>query len=373
VDGFAYEYLKEIDFLSTLKMEKVQLETLLGYSSTIIPAMWSGKYPEETGIWTEFYYSPRRPYRLMKLLGWIPNKHLKVLVKGGVLGIAQTCGALRETLPGIPESIECLFSRNNIRYWDFPPIEMECETFDKILKKFNVPYHFESHKYRIKKNKILKRLKRLSKFDKVFIYYIATIDALGHTYGSSPNEFKEQIENLNDLILEAHKILVKNYDVDMVVFSDHGMTKILERRDLLTVLEPYELGKDYVTFIDSTLARFWFRDEHVKDKIIATLNSTIYGHVLTEEEKEKYRLRFADNRYGEAIFVADLGIEFFPNFMDSVEPMIGHQMKGMHGYAPEDSSTKGIFMYHGSRKLELNDNIKATEVLDKLKRLLDIG
>jgi hypothetical protein len=372
VDAFAYEYLKEIDFLPTISVEKCPLETLLGYSSTIMPAIWSGKYPEETGIWTEFYHSPRKPYRLMKLLSWMPNKQVKNLVKTGIFEIAQTCGALRETLPGIPESIEYLFRRNDIRYWDFPPTKMECETFDKILKQSNVPYHFEFHKHKISKYEILKRLQRLSKFNQVFIYYIATIDALGHTYGPSPNEFKEQIENLNDLILEAFKILTRNYDADMVVFSDHGMTKISRRCNIFAGLESYKLGTDYLAFIDSTIARFWFTNEAIKNQIIDDLKQIKYGHLLTEEEKKKNHINFPDKRYGEGIFVADPGVQFFPNFLEPKKPVLGTLNKGMHGYLPEDPSTRGIFIYSGNAELELKDNIHVVEVLEKFKYLLNL-
>jgi predicted AlkP superfamily pyrophosphatase or phosphodiesterase len=372
LDGFAYDYLKTSDFLSSISTERVPLETLLGYSSTIIPALWSGKYPEETGIWTEFYYAPRRSYRLLKMSKLIPSRRLEFAIKNGLLGIAQTFGGLKEISPGIPDSIECLFSRNNIRYWDFPPIEMKCETFDKTLKRFKVPYHFEFHKHSINRGKTLRRLRRLTRFNRVFIYYIGTVDAAGHAYGPSPSDLRLYIDNLENLILDAYEILAETCDVDIVVFSDHGMTKIVHRYDLLAALRPQELGKDYVAFVDSTLARFWCKNEGLKDELVDVLNSVSYGHVLSEEEKERYRLRFRDNRYGDAVFIADPGIELFPNFMSPIEPIIGHMNEGMHGYAPEDSSTRGIFIYCGERNLQLQNKIKATEVLVKLSNLLDL-
>ena len=51
VDAFAYEYLQQVNFLSELAVKRCSLNTLLGEQlQPIIPAIWSGKYPDETGI-----------------------------------------------------------------------------------------------------------------------------------------------------------------------------------------------------------------------------------------------------------------------------------------------------------------------------------
>ena len=373
VDAFAYEYLKEIHFLSGPQREIFPLETLVGYSSTIIPAIWSGKYPEESDLWTEFYYSHRKPYRLMKFFSAMPDSRIKMLSKTALLESFQKFGYYRETLPGIPESIEYLFSRNDVRYWNFPPVEMKCETFDKILKRCEIPYHFEFHKNKVDGQNMLKRLRALCRTKRVFIYYIATIDAMGHKYGPDPNKFRKEIGNLEETIVTAHNVLSKQYAVDLFVFSDHGMTKVQKRSNIGEMLEDYELGKDYLMFLDSTLARFWFTDFKTQLEFVEILNKSGVGHVLTDDEIEKYRLRFKDNRYGDLIFISNPGVELYPNFMN---PAVLHQnsiTKGLHGYLPKESSTQGIFMYQGDKELGINGRIRATEVLDKLKMTLNDG
>jgi hypothetical protein len=376
VDAFAYQYLKKINFLSDLQKEISPLETLVGYSSTIIPAIWSGKYPEESELWTEFYYSQRKPYKLLKFFSAIPDSRIKMLSKTAFLESFQKFGYYQETLPGIPESIEYLFSRNDIRYWNFPPIDMKCETFDKILKRCKIPYHFEFYKNKVDGQNMLKRLRALCLTRKVFIYYIATIDAMGHKYGPYPNKFEKEIKNLEETIVTAYTILSKQYAVDLFVFSDHGMTKVEKRSNIGKMLEDHELGKDYLMFLDSTLARFWFKDfsaHALQLEFVEILDKSGVGHVLTKEETKKYRLRFKDNRYGDLIFISNPGVELYPNFMN---PAVLHQnsiTKGLHGYLPEEPSTQGIFMYQGDKELRINGRIKATEVLDKLKMTLNDG
>jgi predicted AlkP superfamily pyrophosphatase or phosphodiesterase len=371
IDALGYDYLQEVSFLEEFGVEIIPLESLLGYSSTIMPAIWSGRYPEETGVWTEFYYSPRQPYKLMKTFGRIPNKHVRILVKRAFLRFAQRRGCWRKTLPGIPESVEHLFSRNLIQGSRFPPIELD-HAFDDMLRERNTPYHYEFHKFEIDEGRILTDLDNLSGSRSVFIYYFGTIDALGHIEGPNPLKFKDKLEVLERVIVNAYSTLSRNHYVDLIVFSDHGMTEVRGQCDLLSKLRPYRMGKDYLLFLDSTLARFWFFNAKAREEIIAILNSMECGHVLGEEEIGRYKLRFKDNRYGEVIFVADPGIEFYPNFMKPVTfPLIDHETKGMHGYIPEEPSTRGIFMYHGSKKLELKDKMAVTDILDMLKRIIE--
>lgn len=370
IDAFAYNYLEKISFLSDLQMKFFQLETLVGYSSTITPAIWSGKYPEQSDLWTEFYLKQRKPYRLVKFLGAMPSSRFKILSKYAFLEFFQKLGYYQETSLGIPESIEYLFSRNEIRYWAFPPVEMKCETFDKMLKRYKIPYRFEFYKNEVDGQNLLRRIRDLCRTAKVFIYYIATIDAMGHKYGPDPSKFKKEIENIEETIVTAYNVLSKQYNVDLFVFSDHGMTKVKKRSNIAGVLEDYELGRDYLMFLDSTLARFWFPNFKTQLEFVEILNGSGFGHVLAKEEIEKYKLRFRDNRYGDLIFISNPGVELYPNFMN---PRILGQnsVRGMHGYLPEEPSTQGIFMYRGDKEQRIDRKISATEVLDKLKMTLD--
>jgi len=374
IDAFAFDYLEEIGFLSDISLEVSPLDTLLGYSSSIMPSIWSGLYPEETGVWTEFYFCKRKPYTAMKLIGKIPDIYLKNAVKYCFLKLWKNRLNYRQTLLGIPESIEHLFCRNDITYWNFPPIELNCETFDKIMRKKKISYNFNFYNYEIPKNLVSFSPKSFFS-SQVIIRYIATLDACGHFYGPNPKMFKEKIRDIERLILESYKRLSAEYDVDLVIFSDHGMTSVKTKYDLLKRLETIDtlkIVKDYLVFIDSTIARFWFFNTRAKERITQNLENINCGHILESDEIAEYGLRFKDNRYGDLIFVAEPGVEFFPSFMRPLRfPFIGSDPKGLHGYTPEHPSTRGVFMYSGNKHLRLKRTMKITEILQKLKIILD--
>ena len=59
VDAFGFDYLAQRVFLPGFWDAELPLETLLGYSSSIVPALWSGQRPQEMNAWNEFFYRPR--------------------------------------------------------------------------------------------------------------------------------------------------------------------------------------------------------------------------------------------------------------------------------------------------------------------------
>src|SRR5690348_14630290 len=58
-DAFAWQYLQETEFMPGFWDERRPLETVLGYSSTILPCLVTGEPPQRTGIWTEYFRRDR--------------------------------------------------------------------------------------------------------------------------------------------------------------------------------------------------------------------------------------------------------------------------------------------------------------------------
>ena len=48
----------------------------------------------------------------------------------------------------------------------------------------------------------------------------------------------------------------------------------------------------------------------------------------------------ANDRFGNLVFLADAGVEIFPNFF---HPYYAAYVKGLHGYAPGTNNSRGIF------------------------------
>jgi len=372
LDGFAYSYLDKINFLDDICDQVSPLETLLSYSSGILPAMWSGTYPDENGIWNEFYLSPRKRYRSLKPYHFIPNGRIKNLLKYSFLNSFQRLGFFEETLPGIPEHIEYFFRRIPINYSTFPPVRIKgVATFDKILNSNNIPYQFRCYEHKPEKYSILKTIERGKRNTEVFIYSIDLCDSLGHKYGPEPKRFRESIERLENLIIKAYSTLSKDYDTSLVVFSDHGMTQIDKYANLEEQLQEFNLGQDFLVFLDSTIARFWFFNEAARDGILDILRNSKSGNILTSHELKRYGLDFKDDRYGELIFITKPTTIIHPNFM--ARPLVSQQptYMGMHGYVPEEPSTRGIFMCNSQVDLKLGRSTHITQILNLILKVLD--
>src|SRR5437764_2354139 len=54
----------------------VPLATLLAYSSGIYPSIWTGQYPDEHNVWTEFFLRERPRFALTAPLRLLPGKYL---------------------------------------------------------------------------------------------------------------------------------------------------------------------------------------------------------------------------------------------------------------------------------------------------------
>lgn len=91
-----------------------------------------------------------------------------------------------------------------------------------------------------------------------------------------------------------------------------------------------------MAFYDSTMARFWC-GAAVRNELAARLDGTGWGRVLSGEELASLGCAFADDSYGELIFLVKPGYLIVPSYMGR-EPLAA-----MHGYHPQDPSSLGCF------------------------------
>jgi len=126
----------------------------------------------------------------------------------------------------------------------------------------------------------------------------------------------------------------------VALFSDHGMTTLIEEVDIKSIIEDSELsaGIDYISFLDSTMARFWYENDKAKNKIHRKLASLKYGHFLSIDEMKSMGIYYPDSKYGEDIFLVSPGIQIVPSDMSP------NSLPGMHGYTPDDKDSDACWM-----------------------------
>lgn len=376
-DGFAWHYLGRRPFMDDFWLHRRPLETLLGYSSTIMPAIVSGRPPQDTGIWTEYYFEPRERSALQRLLSRprvAPVRPVVDLVRLVLFRLTRKYGYLAEHRLRLPLEVSHLFSRHDIRYDEFPAIELPVPTLADVFRERGLRHEFRYVKGGLNSTDELRHLRESLDDVDVFFYYDPALDGGGHVAGASAEALSGPIDEIERFLPAAWEAISEHGDEpEMILFSDHGMTDVRDNFDLFALLEGFRLGPDYVVFMDSTFARFWFPSEEKRDAVRAAL-ADVPGHWLDDEDRRRYGVDFPDRQmYGEEVLVADEGVIFHPNYF--APRFLGQRAypdRATHGYLPEAPSTAGVFFYRGDRwEEEPAEPFPVTSIFDAVVSVLD--
>ena len=180
----------------------------------------------------------------------------------------------------------------------------------------------------------------ISSDDQILFFYTAELDALMHRRGIFHKQVGQklaQYQNFIEQILDTGA--AAGIDVNIHVFSDHGMIDVSQVIDLWGAVtrKGYRLGRDYLAFYDSTMARFWC-DGEVAAGISDLLAECGWGRMLQQEELVRLGCFFEDSAYGNNIFLLSPGLMIVPSFMGT------YRVASMHGYDPADRFSKGCIL-----------------------------
>ena len=77
IDALGWEILSKRSFLNDECQFRIKTETVLGYSSTAVPTILTGEWPETHGHMSFFYYSPSTsPFKALHLMNYFPGDFL---------------------------------------------------------------------------------------------------------------------------------------------------------------------------------------------------------------------------------------------------------------------------------------------------------
>jgi len=182
-------------------------------------------------------------------------------------------------------------------------------------------------------------------FDFIFLH-TGILDGVGHKYGPFSDEVSFALSRLDRVIKNIWDFLKKTYgEFNLVIIGDHGMVEVKEIVNIETKINALDLklGEDYLYFLDSTLARFWFFNEKAKFLITTVLSKVQQGKIFTQEDKNRYHLNYSHNKFGDLYFLVTPGVLIFPNYWNNNIPE-----NGMHGYTPEYNGQQSIFIINSS-------------------------
>lgn len=337
IDACGWEIVKEHPFLKQLAPHRRRLESVFGYSSTCVPSILSGRWPDEHRNWCYFVYDPANsPFRPLRWLRWLPaaltsrriiRRHLTKLVK------------VRLNFRGYFDLYNIPFKY--IHLFDFTEKKSPLKPggmnrgpniFD-LLEETKVPYYVtdpslpEDEHLRL----LLKDIES-ERIDFAFQYW-AGLDGLLHMVGNDSPEIPKKLDHYERWITQLMETAGKHYrHVDLHVFSDHGMANCDRLLDLRAKIDTLGLrmGVDYAVVYDSTMARFWFLKDGVRERVEAVLAGVPEGRMMPEEELRQYRAYFDDHQFGELIWLAEEGVLIVPSHMGE------RPIRAMHGYHPTD-------------------------------------
>jgi hypothetical protein len=323
VDALGWEIARRFEFCKDVFARFGPIGTVLGYSSAAIPSLLTGVPPEVHGAWAMWKLSPASsPFRFFRRLPRLPHA-----LEWRLRAWARRLVERRRTIEGYYDLYE--IPLNVLGYFDVAhhgdPYAIGGagqESFFDRLSKEDVPFHVWN--YRTPEGENFEALRcAIDSPDRVLFLYTADLDALMHRVGTTHPDVAEKLagyERWVARLLETAE--ASGRDTTLFLFSDHEWG--------------YRVGRRFMAFYDSTMARFWC-DAVERQDLARRLEDTGWGRVFTREELASRGCGFEDNSYGDLIFLVKPGRLIVPSYMGS-EPLAA-----MHGYDPEDPSSAGCF------------------------------
>jgi hypothetical protein len=335
VDALGWEQAGDPAFLPSLGAPRSPIRSVLGYSSANLPTIMTGRLPSEHGHFSMYrradrngVFSGLKPvlwavsrltdghWRISRCLAWwlrrrgITGYFSLYDIPLSVLAEFDLCQQKDIHAPGafdgLPGLADLVVASGAGRAWNWSV--PEDRAFAELEAEID---RGEKH---------------------VLFLYTPALDGLMHATGPGSGAVREALAEYARRIEGLLERAGKRYeDVRALVFGDHGMAPVHGGHDLRGELESagYGVGGPVLYFLDSTMARFWFRSAIDRRRVGEILARQSWGRVLSDEELKNLGAFFPDGRYGELLFLLDEGEILLPSFMSS------RPVRGMHGYHPD--------------------------------------
>ena len=349
VDALGWRIVEEYGFLTDELPYQEPCDTVFGYSSACDPSILTGKLPQEHGHFSCFLKAENKsasPFASLGKLGWLPERvaghhRLRSRLSRMLAKKLEYTGYFQ--LYSVPFS--CLpyldYTEKNDIYAPGGIINGNATVFSH-WQASRKPW-FRSDWHQSDQTNIAQVRGKIDQ-QSIRLGYLFTsgLDAAMHRHGTKGADTRNAIDCLEQQIRDLFELASRRYkDVRFHVFSDHGMADMVDTSDLMSRWEKetsLHYGADYVAVWDSTMARFWFDNEHARERAIRKLEQEKDGYIVREDQLAKWGCKFDDHRYGELFYLLNPGVLFVPSFMNQ------RFVTGMHGYAPEHPDSKACWL-----------------------------
>ena len=346
VDALGWHLINKHGFLDELTPYRCGTRTVLGFSSSAIPTILTGKHGNQINLWNTIYYSPTTsPFRWLKGLRWLPlpllgNRYSRFVIRKLARIFSGYSGYFSDF--NIPVKLLPNFDLCEKRKIYSPGgIDGNCSIFD-YLQKNNFSYKIYSYLDLNDKDIFTQAKHDLQDGNLEFSFlYLCELDAFLHGHVGDSAAEKGKMQWYEQQIDELFKTASHAYEtVELHVFSDHGMVKTEKNFDLITKVKEtgYQEEKDYLVMYDSTMARFWFFNNECRKAVSDMLQSLDVGAIVSKQTLVDEGAYFEDNRFGELIFLLHPGTIIVPSYMSK------NSVLGMHGFDPTNEHMEAAYI-----------------------------
>ena len=337
IDACGWEIIRNDPFAQAFAPTRKRMDTVFGYSSTCVPSILSGRWPDEHRNWCYFVYDPKNsPFRSLRPLRWLPTavtsrrifrrwltKFVKVQLKFrgyfdlynipfryiNLFDFTEKKSPLQPGGMNRGPNIFDFLTERSIPYFVSDPAKTEEQNRDELIARIGA-----------------------ENVDFAFMYW-AGLDGLLHSVGNLSPEVPAKLRVYEQWIEQLLAAARQHYsEIRLYVFSDHGMANCDELLDLKARIDalPLAMERDYAVVYDSTLARFWFFNDQARKLVTEELKKVPQGRIVPDDELRKMRTLFEDRYFGELIFLVKEGVLIVPSHMGE------RPIRAMHGYHPTD-------------------------------------
>lgn len=340
IDALGWEIKQRFAFCEQLLPNAAPLGTVLGYSSAAIPSLLTGARPQHHGAWSMYKLAlSGSPFTFLRMLPRLPD-----VIERRARTVVRKIIARRNVIQGYYDLYD--IPLHLLKYFDvacrqdpYMPGSMPVESLFDALCGQGIPYRLWNYRTPEEDN-MHELLDAVTGDDPILFFYTAELDALMHRRGIFHEHVGAKLAQYQNFIEQILETGAKaGRDVNIHLFSDHGMIDVSGVIDLWgsVTRKGYRLGRDYLAFYDSTMARFWC-DGDVAAGISGLLEESGWGRMLQRDELMRLGCFFEDGAYGNHIFLLSPGLMIVPSFMGT------YRVASMHGYDPDDRFSKGCMM-----------------------------
>lgn len=359
IDALGWEIAEKYGFMRAEFPFRKKVKMQFGYSSAAVPTILTGEYPEKHGHFSFFYYDPKNsPFGMFRFVKYFfgAGLHPKCILNRG--RVRRAISKLVSKIFGFTGYFS-LYSVpfDRLPYFDYcekrdiflPNGLAPSKNLADILRESELKFHISDWRKSETEN-FSDAADALENGAEFAFVYTGAFDGFMHENVFDETAISAKLARYETLVGSFIARLEKaGIPSDITVISDHGMTPTKSAVDIMSAVKKTGLkfGSDYVSFFDSTMARFWYpSDSDSARALIRSAVNAFPGHFLSTEEKIEYGINFEENKYGEDIFLTNGGIQISPCDLGQ------KALNGMHGYSPDDADSFACLLSTGEPAFE---------------------